>query len=233
MNGRAGAGYRRPALRTHAWGGDLPTLITIHDHRLVASVLGHRLDGELRVVADTVFGAVALQLTELLTPDVIVTSDVLRDGMIDQFLPSLILNGARVLLLVESIEARRALELAGAGVSAICMTSEGVDAVCAGVRTVAAGGAVLPGEVLAPLLREWRLGRRQGRNIEQRTGLTAREAEVLDALAAGLSNKAIARLLGMAPKTVENHKTRIFAKLGVRTHAQAVAMVAHSPAPSH
>ena len=40
----------------------------------------------------------------------------------------------------------------------------------------------------------------------------------------GLSTKAIARRLGVAYKTVENHKIRVFEKLRVRTHAQAVSV---------
>ena len=40
----------------------------------------------------------------------------------------------------------------------------------------------------------------------------------------GLSTKAVAHQLGIAVKTVESHKTRIFGKLGVRTQAQAVAL---------
>jgi DNA-binding CsgD family transcriptional regulator len=53
----------------------------------------------------------------------------------------------------------------------------------------------------------------------------------------GLSTKAVAHHLGIAAKTVENHKTRIFDKLGVRTQAQAVALaIGHSgarvPSPS-
>ncbi len=40
----------------------------------------------------------------------------------------------------------------------------------------------------------------------------------------GLSTKAIARRLGVAYKTVENHKIRDFEKLQVRTHAHAVSV---------
>ncbi len=53
--------------------------------------------------------------------------------------------------------------------------------------------------------------------------LTLREMEVLNAMADGLSTKATARLLGVAVKTVENHKTRVFAKLGVHSQAQLIA----------
>ena len=46
-------------------------------------------------------------------------------------------------------------------------------------------------------------------------GLTARESDVLGLLAQGLPNKAIARQLGISPKTVGNHVEHIYTKLGV------------------
>lgn len=53
-------------------------------------------------------------------------------------------------------------------------------------------------------------------------GLTAREHEVLDLLAAGLSNAAIAKRLGVAYKTVANNVSSIFAKLQVADRSQAI-----------
>jgi DNA-binding NarL/FixJ family response regulator len=53
--------------------------------------------------------------------------------------------------------------------------------------------------------------------------LTKRELEVLRLLAAGLSQRAIARELVITPKTVSTHIQRILAKLGVHNQAQAVA----------
>ena len=52
-------------------------------------------------------------------------------------------------------------------------------------------------------------------------GLTAREIEVLQALARGGSNKEIARGLGLSPKTVDNHTQSIYSKLGVQTRGGA------------
>jgi DNA-binding NarL/FixJ family response regulator len=51
--------------------------------------------------------------------------------------------------------------------------------------------------------------------------LTSREAEVLLLLADGLSNRRIARTLGIAEKTVKNHLAAVFAKLGVHDRTQA------------
>ncbi len=52
--------------------------------------------------------------------------------------------------------------------------------------------------------------------------LSPREREVLDLIAAGLSNAAIAQRLGLAGKTVGNHISTIFAKLQVATRAEAI-----------
>lgn len=53
--------------------------------------------------------------------------------------------------------------------------------------------------------------------------LTGREREVLDLIAAGLSNAAIATRLALAGKTVANHISNIFAKLQVAGRAEAIA----------
>jgi DNA-binding NarL/FixJ family response regulator len=52
--------------------------------------------------------------------------------------------------------------------------------------------------------------------------LTTRELEVLRALATGASNAAIARSLGISPKTLRNHVSNTYHKLGIYDRAQAV-----------
>lgn len=54
--------------------------------------------------------------------------------------------------------------------------------------------------------------------------LTAREAEVLAELARGRTNKQIAKVLAMSPKTVGNHVASIFAKLGCTTRTEAARL---------
>jgi DNA-binding CsgD family transcriptional regulator len=55
--------------------------------------------------------------------------------------------------------------------------------------------------------------------------LTPREQDVLSLVAQGFAGKQVARYLGISPKTVEQHKTRIFAKLDVPNQAAAVSVV--------
>jgi NarL family two-component system response regulator LiaR len=54
-------------------------------------------------------------------------------------------------------------------------------------------------------------------------GLTGQEMRVLERLAAGQSNKEIARTLGLSPNTVKTHAANLFAKLEVARRTQAVS----------
>lgn len=66
--------------------------------------------------------------------------------------------------------------------------------------------------------------------------LSARESQVLRLAAKGMAGKQIARALGISPKTVEQHKTRAFKRLGVPNQVAAVAMLSekggHAWSPS-
>jgi DNA-binding NarL/FixJ family response regulator len=78
------------------------------------------------------------------------------------------------------------------------------------LRTVAAGGTVLDPEVIGKLLRK--------RAAEEPiAALSAREREVLELMAQGRSNGAIAQQLFVSEKAVSKHSTSIFAKLGLES----------------
>jgi DNA-binding NarL/FixJ family response regulator len=77
------------------------------------------------------------------------------------------------------------------------------------LRTVAAGGTVLDPEVIGKLLR-----RRSA--DEPITTLSPREREVLELMAQGRSNAAIAQHLFVSEKAVSKHSTSIFIKLGLQ-----------------
>jgi DNA-binding NarL/FixJ family response regulator len=53
-------------------------------------------------------------------------------------------------------------------------------------------------------------------------GISARECEVLEMLAAGHANKVIARRLDISPNTVKTHVARLFEKLEVASRTQAI-----------
>lgn len=90
--------------------------------------------------------------------------------------------------------------------------------VLAGIRTVAAGGAVFGPGVAGRVL-----GGRESELPGAR--LTEREAEVLSLVAAGRSNAEIARELGVSLKTVQNHVSNVLAKMQVRDRTQAALRV--------
>jgi NarL family two-component system response regulator LiaR len=58
----------------------------------------------------------------------------------------------------------------------------------------------------------------------ERLGITPRELEILEAVAAGLSNREIAERLYVSENTVKTHAARLFDKLGARRRTQAVQL---------
>jgi DNA-binding NarL/FixJ family response regulator len=90
----------------------------------------------------------------------------------------------------------------------------------AGIRTVAAGEAVLSPSVTRRLFDAY--AARTGRPDVRAERLTEREASVLHALAGGQSNTEIARSLHLSVETVKTHVKHVLNKLEVRDRTQAV-----------
>jgi len=106
----------------------------------------------------------------------------------------------------------RAFGVVGAGVP-----RDTLDAV---VAAVSAGLTVVPpGWLQPPLPAAARSSSREPAPVET---LTRREREVLQHLAEGLHNRAIAEALGISDHTVKFHLASIFGKLGVGTRTEAV-----------
>jgi ATP/maltotriose-dependent transcriptional regulator MalT len=64
---------------------------------------------------------------------------------------------------------------------------------------------------------------RDQRKLES-LGITPRELEILELIAAGLSNKEIAERVHVSENTVKTHSSRVFDKLGARRRTQAVQL---------
>lgn len=98
-----------------------------------------------------------------------------------------------------------------------------VEELCSAIRTVAQGGSVLDPQVVE------RLVQARSRRTSPLDRLTARETEVLAAMARGLANGAIADELCVGVRAVEKHINAIFAKLGISeepaVHKRVVAVV--------
>ncbi|NUR71723.1 MAG: response regulator transcription factor [Hamadaea sp.] len=95
------------------------------------------------------------------------------------------------------------------------------DQISQAITTVASGGAIFSPGVARQIL-DYFTGPAPAAQTEPFPELTAREREILDLIAAALPNAAIATRLGLAPKTVGNHISAIFAKLQVATRAEAI-----------
>jgi DNA-binding NarL/FixJ family response regulator len=97
------------------------------------------------------------------------------------------------------------------------------------LHAVAAGQVIFSGDVAHGMLR--RIGDRAATAVL--AGLSVRERQVLDLLADGASNAAIAGRLYLSQKTVANHLSAIFQKLGVSSRGEAIVKARDAGLGSH
>jgi two-component system nitrate/nitrite response regulator NarL len=204
-------------------------LITAHSSTFIRDVL--RLSGVGRgviVVGETRSAAELVDLCRSERPDVVYAEDSFDDGSeIQSVLVLLVATGARVIVVCDDPSPERLTRILELGASGYLRHDTSPEQVLDAVESVAGGACVLGPAATATVLDQWRRLREPGAMAlsgGSPATLTSREQDVLEAMADGLPAKLIARRLGVALKTVENHKTRIFDKLGVRTQAQAVSL---------
>jgi DNA-binding NarL/FixJ family response regulator len=122
-----------------------------------------------------------------------------------------------VLVLSQVVEAGAALDLFAGGADGLGYLLKDrvadIERFTEAVRRVGEGGSALDPEVVSLLL-----GRR--RREDPLDALTPREREVLEAMATGRSNGAIAEQLVVTERAVEKHVTSIFGKLGLTPAAE-------------
>lgn len=130
-----------------------------------------------------------------------------------------------VLIIGDEVAPDRVLGVIERGASGFISHDIDGDALAAAVKDVAAGGIAFEPAFGRMFLDQWRALRTGGGLLDHKVRpLTLREKEVLHLVAQGTPAKKIATQLGVSLKTVENHKTRIFDKLGARNQTEAAYM---------
>jgi len=173
---------------------------------------------DFQLVDDVTTNDEILDLADTLTPQVIVY-DLALDP--DSNFEALIqfrrtLPMVRVLGLSESPADPRIMRAMQAGMRGCLPKTAAGDELAVAVRRVADGEVVLPPTAANALLQ--RLGSEAAME-----SLTQREIQVLRAVAAGQTNKAIALKLGISEHTVKFHLGSAMSKLGAASRAEAVA----------
>jgi len=107
-----------------------------------------------------------------------------------------------------------------AGARGYLLKGSAQDDIIRGVAAVAAGEAIFGAGVARRMIDYF--ANVPKRHAEPFPELTDREVEVLDLIARGLNNTAIADRIGVATKTVRNHVSNIFTKLQVLDRSQAI-----------
>ncbi|MFL6157078.1 MAG: response regulator [Marmoricola sp.] len=109
-----------------------------------------------------------------------------------------------------------------AGASGFLLKDSSADDLIRAVRAVAAGDSWLDPSVTGRVLTSYRASAPAGSTAQGHDVLTARELEVLCAMAAGSSNNEIAGELFISELTVKSHVGRIFTKLNLRDRPAAI-----------
>jgi DNA-binding NarL/FixJ family response regulator len=209
--------------------GSNPVVVIAHEYALCRDILDVAcVQGRLTVAANCATRETLLRRCAETHPDVVVVSDPFH-GPIDQLVDTLLADGVRVIVLTGDQSPERLSHLLIRGVQGYMLHDTSPSEVATGVHAVARGAVAINHTVATMLVQQWRRLRENAMTTGTTgtRGLTPRETEVLAAMVEGLPTKSIARRLGVAFKTIENHKIRIFEKLGVRTHAQAVSVAVH------
>ncbi len=149
-------------------------------------------------------------------PDVVVLDLDLGRRTVTEILRSA--PHTRVLIFTMTDEDESVVSALQAGALGYVLKDAPHDSILRAIRCVAAGEAVL-GPTVAR-----RLSGLVGRAVADSghlSSLTSRERDVLTLIAEDLPNSVIAQRLGLAPKTISNHLSAIFGKLGVTSRAEA------------
>ncbi|MEU9356994.1 response regulator transcription factor [Streptomyces sp. NPDC048301] len=198
------------------------------DQVLIRTGLATIIDAQpdLEVAGECGDGRTAVGLVEKLRPDVVVMD--IRMPVLDGIAATRLLAGAgvphpvKVLVVTTFNLDEYVYEALRAGASGFLLKDAPPDRLLHGIRTVAAGAALLDPEVTRQLVGRYAARIRPTEDKGADIPLTPRELEVLRLIADGLSNNEIAASLVISRETVKTFVSRILTKLGLRDRVQAV-----------
>lgn len=205
--------------------GDELRVVLADDHHLFRQGLRDLLveDG-LAVVGEGADGLSAVSLAAELTPQVVVIDLNMPDGSSIEAIRRIV--GAdphvHVLVLTVSADERDVREALAAGALGYLLKETRIDEIAGAIRHVAAGLAVLSGDVMRAVVAQMppeEIAREPA--THDGAALTARELDVLRLIADGADNAAIGQALSISKHTVKQYVTNILEKLGLHSRVQA------------
>jgi two-component system nitrate/nitrite response regulator NarL len=203
------------------------TIAVIDDHplfregvmRILSEIQGFKIVGEGSTSDD------ALEICATLNPDILLMDISMPGGGLNAILPILEINSEqKIMMLTVSETSDDVMSALDKGAKAYVLKGVGSRALADIVRSVAAGETYVSPTLSARLLSDMSSAAAIAKQPNPINELTSREHEVLNLVAEGLSNKRIALRLGVHEKTIKQHMTHIFAKLGTSNRTEA-AMV--------
>lgn len=200
-------------------------VLLVDDHATFREPLSFMFDREAEFEVVAQVGSLEEARGALAGIDLAVVDLDLPDGDGTELIGPLRATNSRCLVMVLTASADREAHARAveAGAAGVLHKSARVGEVVAAARRLVAGEPLLSAEEVVDLLqlagRSRERDREAQRSIEQ---LTAREREVLQALADGLSDREISECLHVGVGTVRNHLVSVFGKLGVNSRLQAL-----------
>lgn len=199
-------------------------VLVVDDQRLFReSIVGIlALEPAFDVVGSAADGAEGIALARQLVPDVILMDVKMPhvDGIAAIRQIKAELPKTRIVLLTTFTSDGYVLEGLAAGANGYLLKDTSVAGLTSAIRAVYAGEQVTAPEVTLRMMQL--LEKQQADGDQQNDGLTAREMETLLLVARGMIAKEIARTLSISEKTVRNHISNIYRKLGIYDRSQVV-----------